>query len=66
MEVTIAAKRPGRTRSRTVRLSMDVPKDLHKELRMRALTEDATMTDYVIDLIERALRDGRKGGSRTT
>ena len=64
--MTVAVRRPGRTKSRTVRLSMDIPKELHKELRMRALIEDVTMTDHVIALIERDLREQREGQEETT
>ncbi|MDP9484316.1 MAG: hypothetical protein M3Q49_00725 [Actinomycetota bacterium] len=63
--MTIATRRPGRTRPHTVRLSMDVPKALHKQLRMRALTEDVTMTEHVIALIERDLGIDRTEGKTT-
>lgn len=44
---------------------MDVPKALHKQLRMRALTEDVTMTEHVIALIERDLGIDRTEGKTT-
>lgn len=42
-------------RERSVRLSLDVPPELHKRLRIRAIQEDRTMTGHVIHLVEKDL-----------
>jgi hypothetical protein len=41
----------------TKRLTLDIPEDLHKALKQRALDEDTTMLDLVEGWIREHLRD---------
>lgn len=39
----------------TRRLTVEIPADLHKTLRISAATEDVSLTDYVIRAIQKGL-----------
>lgn len=55
-EVTIAARKTRPKRETPVRLSMDMPPDLHLDLKRRVVDEETTITQYVTELLRRDLR----------
>ncbi len=51
---TSTARRKSR-RAGTVRLSMDMTRDLHRRVRVRAAEADTTITRYVTEMLEQRL-----------
>lgn len=41
----------------TTALYMNIPKEIKKYLKKKAIDEDVTMTDYIIKLIERDMKE---------
>lgn len=39
-----------------MRLTFDIPRSLHKKLKLKAINQDRTIKDYLIKMIERELR----------
>jgi uncharacterized protein YdeI (YjbR/CyaY-like superfamily) len=46
----IHAAVPSGTEEATKRTTLDIPKDLHKKISMRALIKDLTLKDYFLEL----------------
>lgn len=42
----------------TKRLTLDVPHDLHKRLKLLAIHQEISMKDYIIQVVERSLGNG--------
>jgi len=43
------------------RLTIDIPEEIHKKIKLLAIGFDTTVTNIIIDLIENLLRDGYFG-----
>lgn len=47
--------------SGSARLTLDIPRDVHRRLRIRAAETETTMTDIVLGLLATVLTDGDTG-----
>lgn len=52
---TTRKNRPAGTRDEMQRLNMEIPKALHKRLKLKAIYEDRTVTDLVLQAINEYL-----------
>lgn len=52
---TSRKNRPAGTRDEMQRLNMEIPKALHKRLKLKAIYEDRTVTDLVLQAINEYL-----------
>ncbi len=53
MTTTSSRKRP----SVSARLTLDIPRDIHRQLRVHAAQKETTMTDIVVALLATVLPD---------
>jgi predicted HicB family RNase H-like nuclease len=44
-------------KGKTVRLNVDIDKELHKKLKRRAIDEDRTVTDFVRELLSKSVAE---------
>lgn len=51
-----AAPRSVHPKDGTKRLTLDIPQDLHKRLKLLAIHQEISMKDYIIQVVERSLR----------
>ena len=49
-----------------MRTTIDIPDELHRELKAKAALEGRSVRDFVLDLIKSELRPERKAGKRVT
>lgn len=53
---TPAKSTPPVAREERKRLTLDIPKSLHKRLKLLVLQKDTTMRDYIVDVVEQSLK----------
>lgn len=51
-----AAPRSVHPKEGTKRLTLDIPQDLHKRLKLLAIHQEVSMKDYIIQVVERSLK----------
>jgi len=51
-----AAPRSVHPKEGTKRLTLDIPQDLHKRLKLLAIHQEISMKDYIIQVVERSLQ----------